>query len=121
MIHFSSLVKCDVPNRIQSLSFFKHFWLRSCKFHPLESSRIQGVNYHAHIAYRLKKKLRLYCDRSCDENQIFQRGQHISLTFPIKKRIKKKDNFLFFMFHYIISDINCDVQNRNTEYLLIEW
>ena len=83
MIHFSSLVKCDVPNRIQSLSFFKHFWLRSCKFHPLESSRIQGVNYHAHIAYRLKKKLRLYCDRSCDENQIFQRGQHMSLTFPI--------------------------------------
>ena len=38
-----------------------------------------------------------------------------------KKRIKKEEHFSFFMFHYIISDKNCDLQNQNTVYLLIEW
>ena len=28
------------------------------------------------LAFQERNLLRLYCDRSCDENQTFQRGKH---------------------------------------------
>ena len=56
MIHFSSLVKCDVPNRIQSLSFFKYFWLRSCKSHPLESEKVTNTRSQLSRTYSLPFK-----------------------------------------------------------------
>ena len=56
MIHFSSLVKCDVPNRIQSLSFFQYFWLRSCKSHPLENEKFTKTRSRLSRTYSLPFK-----------------------------------------------------------------
>ena len=58
MIHFSSLVKCDVPNRIQSLSFFQYFWLRSCKSQPLENEKFTKTKSRLSRTYSLPFKER---------------------------------------------------------------
>ena len=58
MFHFSCLVKCDVPKRNTVTQFFLAFLASITQIIPtkVKSSRRQGVDYHAHIAYRLKKE-----------------------------------------------------------------
>ena len=58
MFHFSCLVKCDVAKRNTVTQFFLAFLASITQIIPtkVKSSRRQGVDYHAHVAYRLKKE-----------------------------------------------------------------
>ena len=58
MFHFSCLVKCDVPKRNTVTQFFLAFLASITQIIPtkVKSSRRQGVDYLAHVAYRFKKE-----------------------------------------------------------------
>ena len=83
MFHFWTLrsiisqksVTCKTE--MQSLSSFWQFWLRSYKSHPLENEKsrktMSQLSCKNRLPFEERNVLRLYCDRSCDINQTFQR------------------------------------------------
>ena len=72
-----SLKSVTCKTEMQSLSSFWQFWLRSYKSHPLENEKFRKTMSQLSCKNRLpfeeRNLLRLYCDRSCDVNQTFQR------------------------------------------------
>ena len=71
---------------MQSLSSFWQFWLRSYKSHPLENEKFRKTMSQLSCKNRLpfeeRNLLRLYCDRSCDVNQTFQRVNSLAWRAP---------------------------------------
>ena len=61
MFNFSCLVKCDVPDRYIVTQFFLAFLASITQIIPtkVKSSQRQGVDYHAHIGYHLKKETKV--------------------------------------------------------------